>query len=34
MIENIDIYDGKISLTTKSKNRQVVAQIYTEDLKR
>jgi hypothetical protein len=34
MIENIDINDGKISLTTKGKNRQVVAQISTEDLKR
>jgi hypothetical protein len=34
MIENIDINDGKISLTTKGKNRQVVAQITTEDLKR
>ena len=33
MIENIDINDGKISLTTKGKNRQVVAQISTEDLK-
>ena len=34
MIENIDINDGKISLTTKGKNRQVVAQISTEDFKR
>jgi hypothetical protein len=34
MIENIDINDGKISLTTKGKKRQVVAQISTEDLKR
>lgn len=34
MIENIDSNDGKISLTTKGKNRQVVAQISTEDLKR
>lgn len=34
MIQNIDINDGKISLTTKGKNRQVVAQISTEDLKR
>ena len=34
MIENIDINNGKISLTTKGKNRQVVAQISTEDLKR
>ncbi|WP_396193367.1 hypothetical protein [Flavobacterium sp.] len=34
MIENIDINDGKISLTTKGKNRKVVAQISTEDLKR
>ncbi|MCU0351749.1 MAG: hypothetical protein MUF43_13130 [Flavobacterium sp.] len=34
MIENIDINNGKISLTTKGKNRQVVAQISTENLKR
>ena len=34
MIENIDINNGKIALTTKGKNRQVVAQISTEDLKR
>lgn len=34
MIENIDINDGKIKLTTKGKNRQVVAQISVEDLKR
>jgi hypothetical protein len=34
MIENIDINDGKILLTTKGKNRQVVAQISIEDLKR
>jgi hypothetical protein len=34
MIENIDINHGKISLTNKGKNRQVVAQISTEDLKR
>ncbi len=34
MIENIYINDSKISLTTKGKNRQVVAQISTEDLKR
>jgi hypothetical protein len=34
MIVNIDINDGIISLTTKGKNRKVVAQISTEDLKR
>lgn len=34
MIENIDINNGKISLTTKGKNRQTVAQISVEDLKR
>ena len=34
MIENIDINDGKISLTTKGKNRQTVAEISVEDLKR
>ena len=33
MIENIDINDGKISLTTNGKNRQTVAQISVEDLK-
>ena len=34
MIENIDINDGKISLTTKGKNRQTVAEVSVEDLKR
>ena len=34
MIENIDINDGKISLTTNGKNRQTVAQISVEVLKR
>ena len=34
MIENIDINDGKISLTTKGKNRQTVAEASVEDLKR
>ena len=34
MIENIDINDGTIKLTTKGKNRQTVAEISVEDLKR
>jgi hypothetical protein len=34
MIENIDINDGKIAIITKGKNRQTVAEISVEDLKR
>ncbi|MBS1571441.1 MAG: hypothetical protein JST62_03460 [Bacteroidetes bacterium] len=34
IIENIDINDGTIKLTTKGKNHQTVAEISVEDLKR